>query len=83
MDLHPDFYESVVHDGAVTEIDYCTFAGLSDFMGQGLQVAMTRLQIGFCGLGVGESGGHGGFPFKQAIAPETAHENEQLLELSG
>lgn len=23
------------------------------------------------------------FPFKQAIAPETAHENEQLLELSG
>ena len=23
------------------------------------------------------------FPFKQAIAPETAHENGQLLELSG
>lgn len=69
----------VVHDGAVTEIDYCTFAGLTDFMRQGLCVAMASLQVLLSGWGWESL--HG-IPFKQAIAPETAHENEQLLELS-
>ena len=83
MDLGADFYEPVVYDYAVTKIGFVALAGLSDFIGERLCVAMTRLQVSFCGLGVGESG-HDGFPFKQAITPETAHsKNGQLLELSG
>ena len=35
----------VVHDGAVTEIDYCTFAGLTDFMGKGEVVALPGVQV--------------------------------------
>ena len=82
MNLHTDGYESVVDDGAVTKIDFVAFAGLPDFMGERLQVTMASLQIGLCGLGISE-GGHG-VPFKQVIAPETAHFwNGQLLELSG
>ena len=82
MNLHTDGYESVVDDGAVTKIGLVTFAGLPDFMGERLQVTMASLQVGFGGPGISEGGGHGAFPFKQAIAPETAHENGQLLELS-
>ena len=79
--LHPDGYESVVDDGAVTKIDFVAFAGFLDFVGESLCVAMAGLEISFSGLGISESG-HG-VPFKQAIAPETAHsKNGQLLELS-
>ena len=79
--LHPDGYESVVDDGAVTKIDFVAFAGFLDFVGESLCVAMAGLEISFSGLGISE-GGHG-VPFKQVIAPETAHFwNGQLLELS-
>ena len=71
MNLHTDGYESVVDDGAVTKIGLVTFAGLPDFMGERLQVTLAGLEIGFSGLGISE-GGHG-VPFKQVIAPETAH----------
>ena len=82
MNLHTDGYESVVDDGAVTKIGLVAFASLPDFMGQGLSITVAGLEIGLCGLGISESG-HG-VPFKQAIAPETAHFwDGQLLELSG
>ncbi len=82
MNLHTYGYESVVDDGAVTKIGFVAFAGLPDFMGERLQVTMASLKIGFGWPGVGKSG-HG-VPFKQVIAPETAHsKNGQLLELSG
>ena len=82
VDLEADFYESVVHDHAISKIGLIAFASLSDFTSESLQVAMASLQISFSGLGVGKSG-HG-VPFKQVIAPETAHsKNGQLLELSG
>ena len=81
MNLHTDGYESVVHDFAISKVGLVAFASLPDFMGERLQVTMASLQVGFGGLDVGKSG-HDGFPFKQAIAPETAHENGQLLELS-
>ena len=82
MNLHTDGYESVVDDGAVTKIGLIAFASLPDFMGERLQVTVAGLEISFSGLGVGKSG-HG-VPFKQVIAPETAHsKNGQLLELSG
>ena len=54
--LHPDGYESVVDDGAVTKIDFVAFAGLPDFMGQGLCVAVAGLEISFSGLGVEHDG---------------------------
>ena len=80
MNLHTDGYESVVDDGAVTKIGLIAFASLPDFMGERLQVTVAGLEISFSGLGVGKSG-HG-VPFKQVIAPETAHsKNGQLLEL--
>ena len=43
MNLHTDGYESVVDDGAVTKIGFIAFAGLPDFMGQGLRVTMASL----------------------------------------
>ena len=82
MNLHTYGYESVVDDGAVTKIGLIAFASLPDFMGERLQVTVAGLEISFSGLGISESG-HG-VPFKQAIAPETAHFwDGQLLELSG
>ena len=82
MNLHTDGYESVVYDFAVAKIGLIAFASFLDFMGERLQVTMAGLEIGFSGLGVGKSG-HG-VPFKQVIAPETAHFwSGQLLELSG
>ena len=80
MNLHTDGYESVVDDGAVTKIGFIAFAGFLDFVGERLQVTMASLQVGFGGFGVGKSGHD--VPFKQVIAPETAHsKNGQLLEL--
>ena len=71
MNLHTDGYESVVHDFAVAKIGLIAFASLPDFMCERLQVTMASLQVGFGWLDVGKSG-HG-VPFKQVIAPETAH----------
>ena len=62
VDLHPDGYESVVDDGAVTKIDFVAFAGFLDFVGEGLCVAVAGLEIGLCGLGISESG-HDEFPY--------------------
>ena len=58
MGLHTDRYESVVDDGAVTKIDFVAFAGLPNFMGQGLSITVASLEIDLCGLCISE-GGHG------------------------
>ena len=81
MNLHTDGYESVVHDFAVAKIGLVAFASFLDFVGESLCVTMAGLEISFSELCISE--GVHDVPFKQVIAPETAHENGQLLELSG
>ena len=61
MNLHTDGYESVVHDFAVAKIGFIAFAGLPNFMGQGLSITAASLQVGLCGPGISESGHDGVF----------------------